>query len=193
MRPIHALAAVAAIAALAGTAAANLTVGAKAPDFAASGAVAGQPVTFTLSKQLRKGQIVVAYFFPAAFTGGCNVEAKAFADAMPDFQKEGAVVVGLTAGNASQEKLVKFSSEHCAGKFPVVGATTEIIDAYDVRLMGKDGKPTSITSRTSYVIAPDGSVIFVHNDMNPADHITGALAAVRKYRAELPRLVGNRS
>jgi peroxiredoxin len=184
MRPIHAVAAIVAIAALAGTAAANLSLGAKAPEFQASGAVAGKPVTFTLSKQLAKGQIVVAYFFPAAFTGGCNVEAKAFAEAMPDFQKAGAVVVGLTAGNASLDKLVKFSGEHCAGKFPVVGATGEIIDAYDVRLMGKDGKPTNITSRTSYVIAPDGKVIFVHSDMSPNDHITGALAAVRKYRAE---------
>lgn len=184
MRPIHALAAIAAIAVCAGTAAANLAVGAKAPNFSASGAVAGKPITFTLSKQLQKGQIVVAYFFPAAFTGGCNAEANAFAEAMPDFQKEGAVVVGLTAGNASLDKLIKFSGEHCAGKFPVVGATTEIIDAYDVRLMGKDGKPTNITSRTSYVIAPDGKVLFVHNDMSPAGHITGALAAVRKYRAE---------
>ncbi len=52
------------------------------------------------------------------------------------------------------DKLIKFSGEHCAGKFPVVGATTDIIDAYDVRLMGRDGKPTNITSRTSYVIAP---------------------------------------
>lgn len=187
MRPLHAIAAVAAIALIAGTAAANLTVGAKAPEFQASGAVAGKPVTFTLSKQLKKGQIVVAYFFPAAFTGGCNVEAKAFADAMPDFAKEGAVVVGLTAGNASLDKLIKFSGEYCAGKFPVVGATTQMITDYDVRLMGKDGKPTNITSRTSYVIAPDGKILFVHNDMNPDGHITGALAAVREYRKTHPK------
>jgi peroxiredoxin len=184
MRPIHALAAVAAVAMIAGTAAANLTIGAKAPEFAASGAVAGKPITFTLSKQLKKGKFVVAYFFPAAFTGGCNAEAHAFAEAMPEFEKEGAVVVGLTAGNATLDKLIKFSSEYCAGKFPVVGATTQIIADYDVRLMGKDGKPTNITSRTSYVIAPNGNVIFVHNDMKPDEHITGTLAAIRKYRAE---------
>lgn len=184
MRPIHALAAVAAIATLAGTAAANLTVGAKAPAFVATGAVAGKPITFTLGTQLRKGTLVVAYFFPSAFTGGCNAEAHAFAEAMPDFQKAGATVVGLTAGKVDQ--LIQFSSEYCAGKFPVVAATPQIIADYDVRLMGKDGKPTGITSRTSYVIAPDGKVLFVHNDMNPAGHISGTLAAVRKYRETHP-------
>lgn len=172
---------------LATPAAADLATGVKAPNFSAAGAVAGKPITFTLSKQLQKGNLVVAYFFPAAFTGGCNAEAHAFAEAMHEFEKAGATVVGLTAGNASLDKLIKFSSEYCAGKFPVVGATTQMIADYDVRLKGKDGKPTSITSRTSYVIAPDGKVLFVHTDMNPADHISSTLAVVRKYRLKHPK------
>jgi peroxiredoxin Q/BCP len=184
MRPIHALAAVAAVAALAGTAYANLAPGAAAPMFTAKGAVAGKPITFTLATQLKKGPVVV-YFFPAAFTGGCNAEANAFAEAMPDFRKAGATVVGLTAGNVDQ--LAKFSSEHCAGKFPVAVATPDIIAGYDVRLMDKEGRPTNLTSRTSYVIAPDGKVLFTHTDMKPAEHISGTLAAVRKYHADKPK------
>jgi peroxiredoxin len=173
-----------AAAAIAVPAAANLVAGATAPAFTAAGAVAGKPITFTLSKQLKKGTLVVAYFFPSAYTGGCNAEAHAFAEAMPEFQKAGATVVGLTAGKVDQ--LIKFSSEHCAGKFPVVGATPDIVKSYDVALMKADGSPTGITNRTSYVIAPDGKIVFVHSDMNPADHITSTLAAVKKYRETHP-------
>jgi peroxiredoxin len=184
MRPIYLLATVVAATALAVPAAANLSSGAKAPMFIGKGAAAGKPITFTLATQLRKGPVVV-YFFPAAFTGGCNAEAHAFAEAMPDFQAAGATVVGLTAGNVDQ--LEKFSSEYCAGKFPVLAATPEIIASYDVRLMKADGTASSITNRTSYVIAPNGRIIFVHSEMNAAGHVASTLAAVRAWRADHPK------
>lgn len=196
MRPTYLIASLAAVAALAVPAAANLTAGAKAPGFTAKGAVAGKPITFTLSKQLAKGTLVVAYFFPAAFTGGCNAEAHAFAEAMPDFQKAGATVVGLTAAAKGDNgvgaltddltPLIKFSSEYCAGKFPVVAASPKIVADYDVRLTNKDGTPSMITNRTSYVIAPDGKILFVHSDMSAAEHISTTLAAVREYRKTHP-------
>jgi thioredoxin-dependent peroxiredoxin len=159
---------------------ASLAPGATAPDFTAQGAVAGKAFTVDL-KALRKNRVVVLYFFPAAFTGGCNAEAHAFAEAVPEFKKAGATVIGMTAGNVDQ--LEKFSSEHCAGKFAVAAASPAVIKGYDVLLVGKDGKPTTITSRTSYVIAPNGKILFVHSDMNPADHVRLTLDAVKKYRA----------
>ena len=58
-----------------------------------------------------------------------------------------------------------------------------MIKGYDVLLKKADGTPTTVTSRTSYVIAPNGKVLFVHSDMNPADHVKLTLQAVRKYRA----------
>jgi len=183
MRP-KVLIALAAIATLAVPAAANLTTGAKAPMFVGKGAVAGKPITFTLATQLKKGPVVV-YFFPAAFTGGCNAEAHAFAEAIPDFQAAGATVVGLTAGNVDQ--LEKFSSEYCAGKFPVLAATPQIIAGYDVRLKKPDGTDTNITNRTSYVIAPDGKILFVHSEMNAAGHVSSTLAAVRAWRSDHPK------
>ena len=165
---------------LAAPALANLATGAKAPDFTAYGSAAGQPFAFKLSEQLKKG-LVVLYFFPAADTPGCNAEAHAFAEAMDDFKAAGASVIGMTAGNLA--KMKQMSEKECAGKFGLAAATPAVIKAYDVLLTGKDGKPTSITSRTSYVIAPNGKVLFVHSDMNPADHVKLTLAAVRKYRA----------
>jgi len=163
---------------------AALAPGARAPDFTANGAIAGKPVSVNLKAALKKGPVVL-YFFPSAFTQGCNIEAAAFAQALPDFTAAGASVIGLTAGKVDQ--LVQFSSEHCAGKFAVAAASPAIIKGYDVLLTKPDGTPTTITSRTSFVIAPTGKVIFAHTDMSPMDHIRMTLDAVRKYRKAHPR------
>ncbi|RYY27364.1 MAG: redoxin domain-containing protein [Sphingomonadales bacterium] len=163
---------------------AALAPGAKAPDFTAAGAVAGKPISVSLKAALKKGPVVL-YFFPAAFTAGCNAEANAFAEALPDFTKVGATVIGMTAGNVDQ--LEKFSAQHCAGKFAVAAATPVVIKGYDVLLKKADGTPTNITSRTSFVIAPNGKILFAHTDNNPAAHIRMTLAEVQKYRKAHPR------
>ena len=160
---------------------AALAPGARAPNINADGAMAGKPIKVHLGAALRKGPVVL-YFFPAAFTGGCNAEAAAFAAALPDFTAAGATVIGMTAGNV--DKLVAFSSEHCAGKFAVAAASPAVIKGYDVLLKKPDVTPTTITSRTSYVIAPNGKILFAHTDMNPGDHIRMTLDAVRKYKAK---------
>ncbi|HEX8301102.1 peroxiredoxin [Sphingomonas sp.] len=164
--------------ALAVPASAALAPGARAPDFTAQGAIAGNPVTVSLKAALKKGPLVL-YFFPAAFTSGCNAEAAAFAEALPDFTAAGATVIGMTAGNVDQ--LAKFSSAHCAGKFAVAAATPAVIKGYDVVRMA-DGKPSNLTSRTSFVIAPNGKILSVHADIGPVEHIRLTLAEVRKYR-----------
>jgi peroxiredoxin Q/BCP len=158
---------------------ATLAPGARAPDFTVRGAQAGKPFTVHLAAQLKKGPVVL-YFFPAAFTGGCNAEAHAFAEAIPDFQRAGATVIGMTAGNVDQ--LEAFSSKMCAGKFPVAAANPALVQGYDVVLKKSDGTATGMTSRTSYVIGRDGRVTFVHDDMSPAQHVAMTLAAVRKLK-----------
>ncbi len=162
---------------LAGPAAAALAPGARAPDFTAQGAVAGKPFTVNLKAALKKGPVVL-YFFPAAFTSGCNAEAHAFAEAIPDFRKAGATVIGMTAGNVDQ--LEAFSSKMCAGKFAVAAAGPAVVQGYDVVLKKPDGSAAAVTSRTSYVIGRDGRVAFVHDDMNPARHVRQTLEAARK-------------
>ena len=154
---------------------AALAPGAIAPDFTTRGAVAGNVVSLHLAEQLKKGPVVL-YFFPAAFTGGCNAEAHAFAEAVGDFRAAGATVIGMSADDVPT--LQRFSAEKCAGKFAVASASPALIQKYDVAL-GRQLQGRDITGRTSYVIATDGRIAFVHNDLNPAEHVSSTLAAVR--------------
>lgn len=151
---------------------AALPVGTKAPDFQTEGALGGKQFTLRLSRQLKKGPVVL-YFFPAAFTPGCTIEAHEFAEASDAFRKEGATVIGLSADPI--EKLKKFSVEACRNKFAVASASPSMIAAYDVRLPQREGW----SNRTSYVIAPTGRIVYVHSDLNPADHVKNTLEAVR--------------
>ena len=154
---------------------AALAPGAAAPDFTTRGAVAGNVVNLHLADQLKKGPVVL-YFFPAAFTGGCNAEAHAFAEAVDDFRAAGATVIGMSADDVPT--LQRFSSEKCAGRFAVASASPDLIRRYDVAL-GRQMAGRDITGRTSYVIGTNGRIAFVHNDMNPAEHVSTTLAAVR--------------
>ena len=79
-------------------ASAALHVGAKAPDFTTTGAVAGKAFKLHLAQQLKKGPVVL-YFFPKAFTSGCTAEAHAFSESIGDFKKAGAQVIGMSADN----------------------------------------------------------------------------------------------
>ena len=85
-------------AALAQPAHAALKVGSPAPDFRAPAYLAGKAFTFKLSEALKKGPVVV-YFFPAAYTPGCNIEAHLFSKAIDDFRKAGASVIGAVKVN----------------------------------------------------------------------------------------------
>ena len=153
--------------------AAALVEGAKAPQFTAKGARAGKPVTIDLAKELKKGPVVL-YFFPAAFTAGCNIEANAFAQKIDEFRKAGATVIGMTAGNV--DRLVEFSSKECAGQFTVAAASPAVIKGYDVSLVQKPGW----TTRTTYVIDRNGRIADAFTDMAPNGHIARSLAAVHK-------------
>ncbi|MDR6852321.1 peroxiredoxin [Sphingomonas sp. BE123] len=162
---------------------AALAPGAKAPDFKAQGAIAGRDFTVQLSQQLKKGPVVL-YFFPAAFTAGCSAEAAAFAAAIDDFKAAGATVIGMSADPV--DKLREFSAKDCAGKFAVASASPAVIRGYDVAL-GRQIQGRDATNRTSYVIAPDGKIVYVHSDLSPADHVRNTLAAVQRWRAARKR------
>ncbi|WBH17653.1 peroxiredoxin [Sphingomonas radiodurans] len=172
------IAAAAGIFAIAAPANAALTVGAKAPAFTTRGAIAGKVVTVSLAQQLKKGPVVL-YFFPAAFTSGCNAEARAFAENVANFRAAGATVIGMSADPV--EDLQKFSSTECAGKFAVASAGPNVVAGYDVAL-GRQIKGRDATRRTSYVIGRDGRIAFVHDDLSAERHVTLTLDAVRKLR-----------
>lgn len=165
-------------AALAAPAFAALKVGARAPDFSAPAYLGGQPFTFKLADALKKGPVVV-YFFPAAHTSGCNLEAHLFSQAIDNFKAQHASVIGVTAGNVDQLADFSKETEHCGGKFPVAadpGAT--IAKEYDAVLAQKP----EWSDRTSYVISPSGSIVHVYSDLNPKKHVDETLAAVKALR-----------
>lgn len=154
---------------------AALNTGAKAPDFVTAGSVGGKDFKLHLKDQLKKGPVVL-YFFPKAFTEGCTLEARAFSQAMPEFKKAGAQVIGMSADDLPTLK--RFSKEECRDAFPVATATPEVVKAYDVVLKQKP----SLTSRTSYVIAQDGRIVMVHDDLKWNEHVSKTLAAVRSLK-----------
>ncbi|MGH8598556.1 MAG: peroxiredoxin, partial [Gammaproteobacteria bacterium] len=108
---------------------AALPVGTKAPAINTQASLAGKPFAFSLSAALKKGPVVL-YFYPAAFTQGCTIEAHEFAEATDDFRKEGATVIGISADNI--DTLNRFSREGCRDKFAVASASPAVIKAYDV-------------------------------------------------------------
>lgn len=150
---------------------AELAVGSEAPGFNTRAALAGEAFAFSLERALADGPVVL-YFYPKAFTQGCTLEANAFAEAMPEFRAAGASVIGMS--NDDIETLERFSREECRDAFPVGVASAGLIASYDVAL-GSSG----LASRTSYVIAPDGRIAFVHSNSDYRGHVSQTLAAVR--------------
>ncbi len=172
--------AVALLALAAAPAHAALAVGATATDFTAQASLGGKEFTFSLAAALSKGPVVL-YFYPAAFTPGCTVEAHEFAEATDKFAAMGATVIGVSADKI--EMLDKFSVSECRSKFAVAADPDQkVIKAYDAVLKQKP----ELSDRTSYVIAPDHKILLSYTDLNPDKHVDLALEAVKKWRAEHP-------
>ena len=152
-----------------------LPVGAKAPDFTTTGALAGKPFKLHLADQLKHGPLVL-YFFPKAFTSGCTAEAHAFSESIGEFKKAGAEVIGMSADGLPT--LEQFSVKECRNAFPVATATPATQKAYDVAWAAHPG----ITTRTSYVIDRNGKIVMVHDDLDFSQHVAKTLAAVKSLK-----------
>jgi peroxiredoxin Q/BCP len=164
--------------ALASPAFAALKVGTPAPDFSAPAYLAGKPFTFKLADALKQGPVVV-YFFPAAHTSGCNIEAHLFSQAIDQFKAQKTTVIGVTAGNVNELADFSKETEHCSGKFAVAADPgAKIAKQYDALLTLKPGW----SDRTSYVIAPSGTIVHVYSNLNPKDHVNQTLKAVKALK-----------
>ncbi len=154
---------------------AALPNGTKAPDFSAEASKGGDTFKFALADALKKGPVVL-YFYPAAFTPGCTVEAHEFAEATDKFAALGATVIGVS--HDPIDKLQKFSVSECRSKFAVAADTDgSIMKSYDAVLLGH----TSYANRTSYVIAPTGEIVYSYTAMSPDKHVENTLAAVQQW------------
>ena len=156
---------------------AALNVGDQAPDFTAQASLGGKVFTFSLADALKEGPVVL-YFYPAAFTKGCTIEAHDFAEAIDKYKALGATVIGVSHDDI--EKLNKFSVSECRSKFPVAADTDQrIMKAYDAILAAKP----EYANRTSYVIVPGGKIIYTYTDLHPAQHVGNTLTALREWSA----------
>jgi peroxiredoxin len=166
---------------------ADLKPGEKAPDFTTQAYLAGKPFTYRLADALKTGPVVV-YFFPSAHTKGCNLEAHLFSDAVDQFKAQKATVIGVTAGKVAELADFSKETEHCASRFPVAADPgAKIAKQYDTRLeMAGMTMPMDLSGRTSYVVAPDGKIIFAYTKLDPSDHVSQTLAAVKAWRANHP-------
>lgn len=169
--------AVAASAATLTPAQAALDVGDKAPDFSIDASLAGSVYKFKLSEQLKKGPVVL-YFFPAAFSVGCTIEAHEFAEATERFQALGASIIGVSHDDL--DTLKRFSVAECRSKFPV-GADVDqsVMKAYDATLAIKP----EYANRTSYVIGQNGTILYQYTSLNPFKHVNNTLNALKTSAA----------
>lgn len=154
---------------------AALPDGARAPMFTATATLGGKTYPYRLAAALQKGPVVL-YFYPEAFTRGCTIEAHDFARAMPRYRALGASVIGVSRDPI--QTLRKFSVSACRSKFPVAADPDgHITRAYDAVMPILHG----YARRISYVIAPDGTVIYSYTSLNPARHVANTLAALRRW------------
>jgi peroxiredoxin len=170
---------------------AALKVGDMAPDFSAKASLGGKEFNFSLKDALKKGPAVV-YFYPSAYTGGCDLEAHTFAESSAKFAAAGASIVGVSADN--MERLNQFAADpaFCAGKFPIASdADTKIAQSYNLnvtppRAGAKDVNQVEINhafiERVTYVIGKDGKILASlsskSDGLSPDQHVDKSLAIV---------------
>jgi peroxiredoxin len=157
---------------------AALKPGDSAPAFTAQGSLGGKVFSFSLADALKKGPVVL-YFYPAAFTTGCTIEAHDFAAAVDTYHALGATVIGVSHDDIATLK--RFSVSECRSKFAVAADTDQhIMKSYDAVL----ALAPKYADRVSYVIAPDGRIIYAYTSLNPARHVENTLDALRKWSAQ---------
>jgi len=174
------------------TALAALKAGDAAPPFTAPASLAGQPFTYSLKESLAKGPVVV-YFYPSAYTSGCNVQAHEFSTKTEQFAAAGASVVGVSLD--SIERLNAFSADpaYCAGKLAVASdAEGRIARSFGLRVT--DAQPGAIDTRgkeidhgfaerTTFVVRKDGTIAAIVGGVSPSENVARALEQVKMLAA----------
>jgi peroxiredoxin Q/BCP len=178
-------------------ASAALKVADKAPDFSARASLAGKEFNFSLQDALKKGPVVV-YFYPSAFTKGCDLEAHTFAQEKDKFDAAGATIIGVSADSIARLNAFSSDPNYCAGKFPVASdVDRKIAASYKLNVTTlkpgmKDVRGVDIDhdfiERVTYVIGKDHKVIAtlssVEDKISPDQHVEKALEIVQKLASK---------
>ena len=171
---------------------AALSKGDAAPMFKAQASLAGKEFSYSLADELKTGPVVV-YFYPSAYTQGCNIQAHTFAESMDAFNAAKATVVGVSLDSIA--RLNDFSADpaYCAGKLAVASdADGSIAKSYQLQVREgragmKDTRGVDIdhgfTERTTFIVTPDGKVAATVGGVSPEENVAQALAAVKALAA----------
>jgi peroxiredoxin len=172
---------------------AALKVGDTAPDFSANASLAGKEFSFSLEKALKKGPVVV-YFYPSAYTKGCDLEAHTFAEMKDKFDAAGATIIGVSADSIERLNVFSADPEYCAGKFPVASDSNQKI-ATSFNLTTTAVKPGmadvrgvtidhDMIERATFVIGKDHKIIAVlsskADNLTPDQHVQKSLDIVEQ-------------
>ncbi len=178
--------------ALALPAAAALKAGDAAPQFSTQASFAGKATDYSLKDALKKGPVVV-YFYPSAYTSGCNLQAHAFALRQEKFAVAGASIIGVSLDSIARLNDFSKDPEYCNGKFPVASdADGRIAKSYDLvvkeaRAGMKDSRGAEIdhgfAERTTFIVSPDGKVVAAVGGMSAEANVEKALEAVQGLAA----------
>lgn len=179
---------------IAGPAFAALKVGDTAPDFRAQASLAGKTFTFHLKRALKKGPVVV-YFYPSAYTHGCDTEAHTFAVDHEKFARAGATIIGVSLDSIARLNDFSADPSYCAGKFPTASdADGSISRAYQVHVFhlppGKKLKDVrgvvidhGFAERITFIITPNDKIAATIGGVAPEKNVMQALAAVKRLAA----------
>ncbi|MCV2355674.1 peroxiredoxin [Paucibacter sp. B2R-40] len=175
---------------------AALKAGDLAPDFKVEAALAGKAYSYALKDALKAGPVVV-YFYPSAYTGGCNIQAHTFATQIDQFKAAGATVVGLSLDSIGRLKEFSADPDYCAGKLSVASdADGKIARAYELNVREaaagrKDSRGQDIdhgfAERTTFVVTPDGRIAATLGGLTPAENVAQALQTVQKLSSASKR------
>lgn len=171
---------------------AALKEGDAVPDFKLQASQAGKPFSYALKDALKKGPVVV-YFYPSAFTNGCNVQAHLFAQSVEKFAAAGATIVGVSLDSIARLNEFSADPQFCAGKIPVASdADGKVARAFDLPITEipagrKDTRGVEIdharTDRTTFVVTPDGRVAATVGGVAPDVNVQKALEIVQQLSA----------
>jgi peroxiredoxin len=177
------------LAALALPALAALQAGDPAPPFEARASLAGDEFDFSLAEALEKGTVVV-YFYPSAYTQGCNIQAHEFAVNMDEFEAAGAAVIGVSLDSIARLNDFSADPEYCAGKLPVASDESgEIARSYGLEVAAgrpgiKDTRGVEIdhgfAERMTFIVTPDGRIAETIGGMSPMENVQKSLEAVKR-------------
>lgn len=172
---------------------AALKEGDAAPDFNAQASLAGKSFTFSLKSALAKGTVVV-YFYPSAYTSGCNIQAHEFAVNHDKFAAANAAIIGVSLDSIARLNSFSADPDYCAGKIPVASdADGKIAKSYDLTVRSmpswinswiKDTRGIAIdhgfAERTTFIVTPDGKIAATIGGLAPKKNVETALEIVQK-------------